>query len=120
MRAARHPGRPVPTCNGPARGSHPAVPEPSEPGRRLGELGVRGTRAYLCTTAVVARVAAEEPHLGTHPAQAHQRLADPGVVEVALAVDGEAVLAEPVAGGPGLDTGQVDAAHRELGEQFHQ
>src|SRR5262249_6503169 len=129
-RAARAPGHPALTCNGPARGSHPAspaghtqpargspprraaghtpvgprvtprsagglrpaVPEPPEPGRRLGELGVRGTRAYLRAAAVVARVAAEEPHLGAHPAQAHQRLADPGVVEVTLAVDGEAVL----------------------------
>jgi len=39
---------------------------------------------------------------------------------VTLAVDGEAVLAEPVSGGAGFDAGEVDPAHRELGEQFHQ
>ena len=76
--------------------------------------------ADLGAPAVAARVAAQEPDVGADPAQAHQRLADPGVVEVALAVDGEAVLAQPVAGRPGLDPGQVDAAHRELGEDLHQ
>jgi hypothetical protein len=39
---------------------------------------------------------------------------------MALAVDGEAVLAQPVPGRPGLDPGEVDAADGELGEQFHQ
>ena len=53
--------------------------------------------------AVAPRVAAEEATSRADPAQAHQRLADPGVVDVALAVDEEVVLAEPVAGGPGLD-----------------
>ena len=39
---------------------------------------------------------------------------------MALAVDEEVVLTEPVAGGPRLDGGQVDAAHREFGEDLEQ
>jgi hypothetical protein len=37
-----------------------------------------------------------------------------------LAVDEEEVTAEPAAGGPGLDRGQVDATDRELGKDLHQ
>jgi hypothetical protein len=39
---------------------------------------------------------------------------------VPFAVDEEEVAAQPVTGRPGLDRGQVDAAHRELGEDLHQ
>ena len=70
--------------------------------------------------AVGTRVTAEEPHVATYPAQSHQRLADPGVVQVALAVDEEEVAAEPGAGRTRLDGGQVDPPDRELGEDLHQ
>ena len=66
------------------------------------------------------RVTAEEPHGAAHPAQAHQRFADPGLGDMALAVDEEAVPADAVAGRPGLDPGQVDTAEGELAEYVHQ
>src|SRR5665647_716683 len=45
---------------------------------------------------------------------------DPLVVDVSLAVDGEAVVTEPATVGPRLDPGQVDAAGGELLEQLEQ
>src|SRR5215469_16248746 len=103
-----------------ARALDPAVPQAAQPGCCLGKLGVGGARPDLGPAAVVAWVAAEELHVRADPAQAHQRLAYPRVIEVPLAVDRETVLAEPVAGGARLDPGEVDAAHGELGKQFHQ
>ena len=52
--------------------------------------------------------------------QAHERLAHAGIRHVALAVDGEAVVAQPRADRPGLDTGEVHPAGGELLEDLQQ
>src|SRR5215468_6124 len=110
----------VGASGGKPRALDPAVPQAAQPGCCLSKLSVGGARPDLGPAAVVAWVAAEELHVRADPAQAHQRLAYPRVIEVPLAVDRETVLAEPVAGGARLDPGEVDAAHGELGKQFHQ
>src|SRR5271157_3077647 len=97
-----------------------AEAQPPQPGGGFGELRVRGARPDLGGAAVAPGVAAEEAHFTADPAQPHQRLADPRVIDMPLAVDEEVVLAEPVAGRPRLDRGQVDAAHREFGEDLEQ
>src|SRR5947207_11818729 len=74
-----------------------AEAQPPQPGGGVGELAVRRARPDVGRPAVAPRVAAEEAHLAADSAQPHQRLAHPGVVDVALAVDEEVVLAEPVA-----------------------
>ncbi len=77
-------------------------------------------RATGAPRAVGARPAAEHPHVGAHAVQRRQRLADPLVGEVPVAVEREEVLPEPPAGGSRLDAREVDPAHRELGEQRQQ
>ena len=57
------------------------------------KLGVGGAAAAVGGDPVGARVGAQEPHLGADPAQRPQRLPDPGVGDVALGVEGEAVPA---------------------------
>ena len=103
-----------------ARPLDAAVTQPGQPRGGVGEVGVGRAGAHLRGAAVATRVAAEEPYVRADPAQPHQRLADPRFVDVALAVDREAVPAEHVAGGPGLHAGQVDAAHGELGQDLRQ
>src|SRR5689334_23966688 len=66
------------------------------------------------------RVGAEVADVGTDPVQRGQRVADPGVGEMTLAVDREAVAAEQLAGRPRLDPGQVDPADGELGQHLEQ
>ena len=110
----------APRLRGPRRWLGAAEAQPPQPGGGLGELRVRGARPDLGGAAVAPGVAAEEAHFTADPPQPHQCLADPRVVDVPLAVDEEVVLAEPVAGRPRLDRGQVDAAHGELGEDLEQ
>ena len=88
---------------------------PLQPGRGLGERRVAGHRRHrLVLPAVGPRVGAEEADVVAHPVQRGQRLPHPAVGDVALAVEGERVDAEPLAGGPRLDAGQRDAADGEL------
>src|SRR5665213_148144 len=84
------------------------------------ELGIRGTTPHRRRQAVGAWVTAEEADVAADAPQAHQRLAHPGIDDVAFAVDREAVPAEPDARGTRLDPRQVDAAHRELGQDLEQ
>src|SRR5258708_14027133 len=100
--------------------SNPAEAKAPQARECLGELLVRGARADVDAAAIAAGVAAQEAHLGAGPAQAHHRVADPGVVDVALAVDEEEVGPEAVARRTRLDRSQVDPADGELGEDLHQ
>ena len=66
------------------------------------------------------RVGAEEAHVGADPVQALQRLAHPDLGDVPGAVEEERVPAEPLAGGAGLDPGQVHPAYGQLGQHREQ
>ena len=104
----------------------------SRPGRRRGAGRARPASAKSASgrarpgadggwsPAPARGIRAEEPHVGADPAQAHQRLAHPGLGDVAGAVEEERVPAEPLAGRPRLDPGQVDPAHGQLGEHREQ
>ena len=93
----------------------------SKPGRSSGpEVIVARAQPQCDPSAVGARVRAEEPHVRAHPAQPHQRLANPRLGDVSLAVDREAVATDPVAGGARLDPGQVDPSDRELVQDLQQ
>src|SRR5262245_27387357 len=112
-----------PTCHlrsARARGLRVAVAGGGQPGGRLGVVGVVGSPADPRPDLVGPRVAAEEAYVGAQAAQAEHGLAHPRVLDVALAVDREAVAAEAVAGRPGLDPGEVDTAYGELGEDLEQ
>src|SRR6266545_266839 len=86
------------TAAGSSPRSDPAVAQSRQPRRRLRELPIRGAGPDVCAATVMPRVAAQEPDIRADPAQAHQRLADPGVVHVPFAVDEEVVLTQPVPG----------------------
>ena len=86
-----------------------------EPGARIAEVGVGPSGRHGALGAVAARVGAEVADVGADPAQRGDRIADPLVGDVALAVDREAVLADALLGRARLDPGQVDRAGGELG-----
>ncbi len=90
-----------------------------------GRAGRRATRSASRSALVTAlrrawpsaprhRVRAEELHLGLLRREVAETVGDELVVEVALEVDEEAVVAEVALGGPRLELGDVDRARREL------
>ena len=87
---------------------------------RCREVGVGDALTYERRPRVVTGVGAEEAHVRTDPVQPHERLSDAGVVDVALDVDGEVVVAERLLGRARLDAREVDAAHGELREDLEQ
>jgi hypothetical protein len=74
----------------------------------------------LFSAAPARGIGAEVADVGADPVQRGQRVADPGVGEMTLAVDREAVAAQQLAGRPRLDPGQVDPADGELGQHLEQ
>src|SRR5664280_2241023 len=96
------------------------IAQTSQPGPGLQELGVPGATHNVRLDSVGTRIRAQETHLGADPLQPHQCLADPLVVDVALAVDREAIVPEPTPVGARLDPGQVDATGGELLKEFKQ
>ena len=107
---------------------HAVVPRAQalEPALRGGEpVGVRrpdhrGARRARSPAVGRPRVGAQEAHPVATAVQRGQRLAHRGLADVAEAVEVEPVLGVPVLDRAGLDAGEVDAAHRQLGEQPEQ
>src|SRR5262249_42849232 len=76
-------------------------------------------RAWL-GPALRSGVAAEESDVAACAVQAHQRLADAGCLNMALAVNKKTVSADALTGRARLYPAQVDAADGELAENIHQ
>ena len=83
--------------------------EALQPGGGGGVVGVRGADLDDRLGPVGPGVAAQEDHVAADPVQSHHGLGQPGVVDMALGVDGEAVVAQAPLGRPRLDPAQVDA-----------
>src|SRR5919112_1006385 len=102
-------------CGGPGgSGGLRSALEPLQPGGRGRVVGVGGADLDDRLRPVGPGIAAQEHHVAADPVQAHQRLGQPGVVDVALGVHREAVVAEGALGRPRLDPAQVDPAAGEL------
>ena len=111
--AATRSGR---SCGCPGPGSSAA--QLPQPGRGCGVLLVRGAVPDDRLSQVGPRVAAEEDHVAADPMQSHHRLGQPGVVDVTLGVNAEAVVTKALLGRARLDPAQVHAAAGELFEDL--
>src|SRR5438445_6592178 len=81
-------------CAGASAGA--SVTHRGEPAGRFAEFLVTGAAPDRGALAVGARIRAEEPHVRAGAAQPGERVADPGVPDVSLAVDEEEVAAHPL------------------------
>src|SRR3546814_20744622 len=86
----------------------------------LSGFAVAGALLDLGADTVGSRVGAEEAYVVARPVQSHQGLAHPGLGDVALAVDREAVAAQTGTGRTRLDPREVAAAQGEFLEQFEE
>jgi diacylglycerol kinase family enzyme len=89
-----------------------------QPGRGCGVVLVRGAMRNGRLCQISPRVAAEEDHVTADPMKSHHRLGEPGVIDVTLGVDAEAVVAKAALGRPRLDPAQVDPSTGELLEDL--
>src|SRR5699024_9606126 len=101
-----------------------ACADTRQPTLGLGEIGFGGRAGAQGRVGLggptAARVAAEETHITADSADSHECLSHTCVGDMSFGVDGKTVVAERIAGGSGLQTGQVHPAHGELVEQFDQ
>ena len=95
------------------------LPEGGQP--CLGVLAAPGCLlSHLFAPVPGRRIGAEELQPGQLLVQLLEAVADDLVGDVALEVDDEAVVAEPLLGRTGLELGEVEAAGRELAEDLVQ